>query len=271
LYDVPIKEVEYVVFDFETTGLKPSDGAEAVELGALRVRYPEVLAHFVELVKPSNSIPAGMTAIHGITDEMVASKRSVSEVIPDFLKFIDGTVLVAQNLTFDLAFLAAGCKAAGVEMPDAPAVDIIGLGKKLLPALERYNLEETCYALGVRLINAHRAMGDVMAEVQILFTYVEELTRSNPIINVAGLIAASKGAESGDAELMVQFERAAAVGVPIKAIYTKKGEAPAERNIFVKSVFGKNGKVYVKSHDTDKGEERTFLLDRLTLGDEGGR
>lgn len=267
MYDVPIKEAEYVVFDFETTGLKPSEGAETVELGALRVRYAEVLAHFVELVKPSNHIPAGMTAIHGITDEMVADARPINEVIPDFLGFIDGTVLVAQNLAFDLAFLAAGCKGAGVEMPDAPAVDIIGLSKRLLPGLERYNLEETGRALGIRLVDAHRAMGDVTAESQILLTYVEELAGRDSRMTVGGLIIASKGGDSGDPELIARIEKAAAANEPFTVLYSKKGETPAERNIIAKSVFGKGGRIYVKSHDVDKGEERTFLLDRLSLRD----
>jgi DNA polymerase III epsilon subunit family exonuclease len=267
LYEVPIKEAEYVVFDFETTGLKPSDGAEAVELGALRIRYPGVLGHFAELIKPSGSIPPDMTAIHGITDEMVVSARSINEVIPDFLNFIDGTVLAAQNLTFDLAFLAAGCKATGVEMPDLPAVDIIGLSKKLLPRLDRYNLEETCRALGIRTVGAHRAMGDVAAEVQILLTYVEELAGRDSRMTVGHLIIASKGGDSGDPELIVRLEKAAAVNEPFTVLYSKKGETPAERNIIAKSVFGKGGRIYVKSHDVDKGEERTFLIDRLSLRD----
>lgn len=267
MYDTPIKEAEYVVFDFETTGLRPSDGAEAVELGALRVRCVEVLGHFTELVRPSRPIPPDMTAIHGITDAMVADARPINEVLPDFLEFADGAVLAAQNLTFDVAFLAAGCGTAGVELPDAPAVDIIGLSKTFLPGRDRYNLEETCRALGVRLVDAHRAMGDVAAEAQILLTYIGELASRDAETTVAGLIAASKGGGSGDAELIVVIERAAAVGEPIKITYTKKGEAPAERNIIVKSVYSAGGKVYVKSHDTDKDEDRTFRLDRLSLGD----
>lgn len=265
MYDTPVKNAEYVVFDFETTGLKPSEGAEAVELGAFKVRYPEVLGHFVELIKPSGPIPADMTAIHGITDEMVVGARGIDDVIPDFLDFIDGTVLVAQNLTFDLAFLGAGCKAAGAEIPGAPAVDIIGLSRKLLPLLDRYNLEDTCRALGIRSVRAHRAAGDVTVEAQILFTYIEELVKRDPEITVGGLVTASKGADSGDAGLIVLLERAAATNELVTVIYTKEGEPPAERNILVKSVFGKSGKVYVKSHDADKGEERTFLLDRLSL------
>lgn len=267
MYDTPIKEAEYVVFDFETTGLRPSDGAEAVELGALRLRCAEVLGHFAELVRPARPIPPDMTAIHGITDAMVAGARPMSEVLSDFLEFADGAVLAAQNLTFDLSFLAAACGAAGVELPDVPGVDIIGLSKTLLPGRDRYNLEETCTALGVRLVGAHRAMGDVAAEAQILLTYVEELASRDPETTVAGLIAASKGGGSGDARLIVAMERAAAVGEPIRVTYTKKGEAPAERNVIVKSVYGGAGKVFVKAHDTDKDEERTFRLDRMSLGD----
>jgi DNA polymerase-3 subunit epsilon len=267
LYDTPIKEAEYVVFDFETTGLRPSDGAEAVELGALRVRSVDVLGHFAELVRPARPIPPDMTAIHGITDAMVAGARPMSEVLPDFLEFADGAVLAAQNLTFDLAFLAAACGAAGMGLPDVPGVDIIGLSKTLLPGRDRYNLEETCTALGVRLVGAHRAMGDVAAEAQILLTYVEELASRDPETTVAGLIAASKGGGPGDARVIVAMERAAAVGEPVKITYTKKGEAPAERNVIVKSVYGGAGKVFVKAHDVDKGEERTFRLDRMSLGD----
>lgn len=267
MYDTPIKEAEYVVFDFETTGLRPSDGAEAVEIGALRVRYAEVIGHFTELVCPVRPIPPDMTAIHGITDVMVAEARPISEVLPDFLGFAGGAVLAAQNLTFDLSFLAAACEAAGEELPDVPGVDLISLSKTLLPGRDRYNLEETCRALGIRLVDAHRAMSDVAAEAQILLTYVEELASRDPETTVAGLIGASKGGGPYDAWLIVAMERAAAVGDPITITYEKQGEAPAERTIIVKSVYGGAGKIFVKSHDLDKGEKRTFRLDRLSLGD----
>jgi DNA polymerase III epsilon subunit family exonuclease len=94
----------YVVFDLETTGLSRKD--EIIEIGAIKVVDGNEVSSFAELVKPEYPIPPFATIISGITNEMVADARKITDVLADFLMFIDGFVLVGHNIaSFDIPFI----------------------------------------------------------------------------------------------------------------------------------------------------------------------
>src|SRR5207244_2698851 len=98
---------EYVVFDFETTGLSPWGGDEVVEIGAMKVFGNDVdeTKMFHTLVNPRRIISADATRVNGITNEMVADAPPMDQVLPLFLDFVGSAYLVAQNAKFDMSFL----------------------------------------------------------------------------------------------------------------------------------------------------------------------
>ncbi|WP_434582127.1 exonuclease domain-containing protein [Carbonactinospora thermoautotrophica] len=104
----PLHEVTFVVVDLETTGNSPP-GAGITEIGAVKVRGGQVLGEFHTLVDPGTPIPPFITVLTGITDQMVAGAPGIADVLPRFLEFAGGSVLVAHNAPFDVGFLKHAC------------------------------------------------------------------------------------------------------------------------------------------------------------------
>ena len=98
--------LDYVVFDLETTGLRPSDGDQIVQIGAVHVSAGELALDrmFDQLVNPARKIPKRTIRIHGITNERVANAPPVSSAVAAFHDFAGDAILVAHNAAFDLKF-----------------------------------------------------------------------------------------------------------------------------------------------------------------------
>jgi DNA polymerase III subunit epsilon len=92
----PLREQTFVVVDLETTGGSPAS-CGITEVGAVKVRGGEVLGEFQTLVNPGGAIPPFIAVLTGITDAMVASAPRIEAVLPAFLEFARGSVLVAQG------------------------------------------------------------------------------------------------------------------------------------------------------------------------------
>lgn len=89
----------YIAFDVETTGLNPAEN-EIIEIGALKVREGKVAERFMELVRPLSPVSPSITALTGITNQMVSSARSRHDVISDFLAFCGEDILIGPQCLF---------------------------------------------------------------------------------------------------------------------------------------------------------------------------
>lgn len=152
---------EYVVFDFETTGLE-SNKDEIIEIGAVKISKGKIVSTFSTFIKPSVPIPAEITELTHITEEMVADAPAINYVIPDFYKYCYGCGLVAHNIAFDYGFLSAIAKKMMYNF-DNPQYDTLALARKKLLGLRNYKLSTITDALGVSLVGAHRAVNDCLA------------------------------------------------------------------------------------------------------------
>ncbi len=102
----------YIAFDIETTGLSPEEN-EIIEIGALKVRDGKVQERFMEFIKPRLPIPANITGITGITNDMVEDARGREQVIPDFLQFCGQDILIGHNVLFDYSFVKRSAESLG--------------------------------------------------------------------------------------------------------------------------------------------------------------
>ncbi len=114
-----LRETTFVVVDLETTGgrMNGRDGkvADAItEIGAVKVRAGVVLGEFATLVDPQRSIPPQIVQLTGITTAMVCDAPTIAGVLPMFLEFARGAVLVAHNARFDMGFLRAAADQCGI-------------------------------------------------------------------------------------------------------------------------------------------------------------
>ncbi|SCX49846.1 DNA polymerase-3 subunit epsilon [Klenkia marina] len=172
----PLPEVTFVVVDLETTGGSAHTDA-ITEIGAVRVRGGTVLGEFGTLVDPGRAIPPYVSVLTGITSTMVATAPRMASVLPAFLEFARGAVLVAHNAPFDIGFLKAACAEAGTAWPAATVVDTAVLARRLLTRDEVPNNKLGTLApfFSATTLPTHRALDDAKATVDVLHGLLERL------------------------------------------------------------------------------------------------
>lgn len=155
---------DYTFFDLETTDVN-INFAEIIEIAAVKVRNNQIIGRFEQLVKPSGDIPHDIELLTGITNEMVKNEPTIETVLPKFIDFCGNDVLVGHNINaYDLNILYdVTVETLGLEIRN-DFVDTLDLSKCLIDLdLPKYNLKTLCDYFKVTNENAHRAMGDVLA------------------------------------------------------------------------------------------------------------
>ena len=155
----------FTAFDIETTGLEPKRD-RIVEFGALKFDRRGVMVRYSVLIDPGIPMPPEAGRVNGLTDDMLAGQPPIEEVLPDFLRFIKATVIVAHNASFDCGFvnenLARLHRAGGVPFPALPnkIADTLLLARRFFTGRERYSLQSLASDLGIKAQAAHRALDD---------------------------------------------------------------------------------------------------------------
>ncbi len=167
----------YVVFDLETTGFS-SIKNKIIEFGAVKVYNGEIVDQFSSFVNPQIPIPFEIEKLTGITDEMVMEADTIDNVLPLFLEFAKGSVLVAHNASFDMSFIEENGRRQGIDI-DFTCVDTLGMSRALLPALAKHTLDAVAKALKVSLENHHRAVDDAQATSEIFIKMLQMVEEQN--------------------------------------------------------------------------------------------
>jgi len=178
----PLPALSYVVFDTETTGLNPAVD-EVCQIAAVRIVNGRVRAQecFDMLVDPGRPIPAASSAVHHVTDAMVAGAPAVTEALARFHTFAEGAVLIAHNAPFDMAFLRRREAEIGKRF-DQPILDTVLCSAILWGQSAEHTLDALCNRLGIviPLEDRHTAIGDAIATA-------EAMARMIPMLEAADL------------------------------------------------------------------------------------
>ena len=169
-------DTTFVVVDLETTGGSPQS-CGITEVGAVKVRGGEVIGEFQSLVNPGEPIPPFIAVLTGITDSLVAGSPRIDAVLPSFLEFARGSVLVAHNAPFDVGFLRAATERLDLEWPRFDVVDTARLARRTLTRDEAPNCKLATLARLFRTTTepTHRALDDARATVDVLHGLFERL------------------------------------------------------------------------------------------------
>jgi len=166
--------MDFTIIDIETTGLS-AYYHHITEIAALKYKKGRVVDEFCTLVNPGVKIPAFITRLTGIDDEMVNGKPKISKVIPQFNKFLGKSVFVAHNAGFDYKFLDEALRNHVGSNLENPKLCTCKLARRLLPELPSKRLSSLCEHFGINNNQAHRARSDAFSTLKIFDNFINML------------------------------------------------------------------------------------------------
>lgn len=174
--DTPLHQTTFVVVDLETTG-GSADTEAITEIGAVKVRGGEVIGEFATLVDPGRSIPPYIVELTGITSAMLIDAPRIARVLPGFLEFARGAVLVAHNAGFDTGFLRAAASRLDIAWPKFQVLCTVKLARRVLTRDEAPSVKLSALAtlFDVSTTPTHRALDDARATVDVLHALIERV------------------------------------------------------------------------------------------------
>ncbi len=198
--DTPLDQIVFTVFDTETTGLRPSEGDEILQIGAVRVVGGKLVGAevFDQLVNPGRRIPEAGIPIHGITEAMVKDQPRLEQVLPSFHAFVGDSVLVAHNAAFDMRFLQLGQRRVGLKF-DHPVLDTLLLSSLIHPNQSSHRLDALAERMGIEVIGRHTALGDAWVTAQVW-------TRMLPVLAQRGIRTLGQAREACAASPLANLE-----------------------------------------------------------------
>jgi DNA polymerase III subunit epsilon len=166
---------EWVVVDVETTGGSPEQGHRVTEVAAVRVVGSRIDDVFSTLVNPGRPIPAMITSLTGISNQMVAGAPRFRDIAPRFAQMLGGNVFVAHNASFDWRFVCAEMELAEGNTLSGRQLCTVRLARKLLPQLPSRSLDALALHFGLEIAARHRAEDDAVATAHILLRFLDML------------------------------------------------------------------------------------------------
>ena len=164
---------DYVVFDIETTGFSPVNN-RIIEIGAVKVSGGEIVDRFSTFVNPDVPIPFEIEKLTSIRDEDVMDSPQIDVILPQFLQFCEGCIMVAHNASFDMSFIMENCRRLGYPQ-EFTYVDTVGISRVLLKNQSKHTLDAVAKTLGISLENHHRAVDDAECTAHIFVKFIKML------------------------------------------------------------------------------------------------
>ncbi|SHN28881.1 exonuclease domain-containing protein [Mucilaginibacter sp. OK098] len=168
----------YAIVDIETTGGHASANG-ITEIAICIHNGKKVIERYSTLVNPRRDIPIYISALTGITNEMVENAPPFEDVAHDVYHLLNNKIFVAHNVNFDHSFVRYHLAAAGYDL-QCNKLCTVRLGRKIIPGLPSYSLGKLCRHLGIENESRHRAAGDAEATAQ-LFSLLLQSDKSNHI------------------------------------------------------------------------------------------
>lgn len=263
-----IEEIEFSIFDTETTGLEPESGDRIVEIAAIRFKGKEKIATYQALVNPRRQISEAAFRVNHITQEMLNDAPDINTVMPEFLRFIKDSCLCSYNASFDLEFLNNELRLMGKSsLEGVAAVDILKMARRLLPGLERYALWFVADNLGIKTQQMHRAFSDVELTLQVFNRFKEMLSEKgvSDFQSFLALFSINPAfLDNINNQKIAQIQEAIDLGVKLKIKYLSvSGAGISEREVVPREIRQENSRSYLVGYCCLRNDERTFRIDNI--------
>lgn len=181
MFDMPLRELEVVVFDLETTGFYPANGDEIISFGAVLLRGGELVESesFYSLVNPKRKIPKAIIELTGITNEMVEDAPDLMQVLHDFMEFVGRRLLIAHASGHDKQFLNAALWRTSKVNLNHRVLDTMMVAKWLEPNLAGYSLDELLESCCIPITERHHALQDSIMTAKLWQNYLARILERN--------------------------------------------------------------------------------------------
>ena len=174
-YDSDLKDSTYVVFDIETTGFSQTSD-KIIEIAAHKVRNGDVIDSFETFINPMCHISEKITNLTSITDDDVKDADTIDIVLPKFLEFAKGCILVAHNAKFDVGHIYANCERLNINHEDFLVIDTLNLFRVLHQNdVKQFNLKELCKVYNIKQEHHHRAIDDTRVTALCFIIMLSEI------------------------------------------------------------------------------------------------
>ncbi len=177
--DIPLKNASYVVFDIETTGLSQTYD-EIIEIAACKVYQGGIIETFETFVNPKMTIPEKISHLTTITNEMVANALPIEEVLPQFMAFCEGSILVAHNAKFDVGMIERDIQRCHLNIDKFPVIDTLNLFRAgYYDKVKTFNLKSLSKYFKVKQEQHHRAIDDTRVTALCFISMLSDLYSKN--------------------------------------------------------------------------------------------
>jgi len=263
-----IDDIEFTIFDTETTGLNPDSGDRIVEIAGLRVKGQKVLGKFHSFINSPKEISPAAFAVNHITREMLENSPAPEVVLDNFLNFIKGSCLCSYNAAFDMGFIENELVLSGRgKLNDIIVIDILKMAKRLLPGMERYALWFVSQKMQVNMQQEHRAFSDAQIALEVFNKFKDMLYHKgifsfSNFVNLFGINLALL--EDMNNSKIAKIQEAIGLGASIKINYLSSVSAElTEREITPKEIRRERGHSYMVGYCSLRKDERTFRVDSI--------
>ena len=219
-----------IVLDTETTGLEPSQGHKIIEIGCVEMINRRLTGNnYHQYLQPDREIDEGAQAVHGISNEFLADKPRFSDVVKDFIEYLDGAELIIHNAPFDVGFINHELKLVGDEYGKVATyctiIDTLVMARKLRPG-KKNNLDVLCKEYDVN--NAHRDLHGALLDAELLSEVYLRMTGGQSALSLESddVIAAGNG--------QMAAKKLSANRKPIRVIKANEEELQAHQAILEK-------------------------------------
>lgn len=164
----------YAIVDIETTGSYAA-GNGITEIAIFIFDGKAVVESYQTLINPCQQIPRYITALTGISNEMVAAAPTFEEVAETIYTLLHDKVFIAHSVNFDYSFVKGQLASCGYQL-NVKKLCTVRLSRKIIPGYPSYSLGNLCHHLGIVISDRHRAGGDAAATVQVFSLLLEKDT-----------------------------------------------------------------------------------------------
>jgi DNA polymerase-3 subunit epsilon len=258
----PVEALTLTYLDVETTGLVPGNGDRVCEIALLRMHGTQEETRFESLVHPQRSMPPEVTAVHGITEAMLAKAPLFVELLPTVRTLLQNAVIVGHNTRFDLRFLRYEWRAAGHVLPEFPMIDTLALAQTYY-RFPHNSLQAIATALGVPHAPKHRAMADVLATRGVLQRFIADLQQQGPVTLAHLMYPRSQHTGAEIVTMLMTLQEALPGGVLLHLRYHGWKAPETVRIVQPLEVYYAGGYGFLRAFCHLRREERSFRFDRI--------